>query len=316
LHPDTGAITALILQGGEKIGGDLFIDCSGFSALLMTALDVDYVDWSHWLPCNSALAVASEPNGTDIKPFTQAMARTAGWQWRIPLQQRTGNGHVYAKEFMSDDEACALLLSNLDAPALAAPRQLRFTTGHRQQFWVKNCVAVGLAAGFMEPLESTSLHLVQTAVRRLLALFPDRNFDPLACEEFNRLTLEEYQGIRDFLILHYKATARTDSSFWQQCAAQAIPDSLLYKIQHFIAGGRLVSPRTELFLNTNWLAVMIGQGIKPLRYAPLADFRGAVTGSHVDASARLAQMRLTIAKIVMNLPKHSAFLESINATFR
>lgn len=313
-HPDSGFITAVSLHSGEKIEGDLFIDCSGFRALLMTALNVGYEDWSHWLPCNSAQAVACSRTDGEIKPFTQSTARSAGWQWRIPLQHRTGNGHVYAREFSSDDEACATLLNNLDAPALGEPRQLRFVTGHRRQFWAKNCVAVGLASGFMEPLESTSLHLVQTAIRRLLALFPHAGFDPLAIEEFNRITLEEYEGIRDFLILHYKANNRTDSIFWQHCAAMEIPDSLSYKIKHFASGGRLVSTRTELFLNPSWLAVLIGQGVQPAHYAPLADLRTAGTANSIDAKARLAHLRRAIDEAVANLPGHQQYLQHLQQT--
>jgi tryptophan halogenase len=303
LRPDTGFIESVQLENGNIIAADLFIDCSGFRGLLIEeALHTGYQNWSAMLPCNSAIAAPCTKAG-EFTPYTKATARTAGWQWRIPLQHRTGNGHVYCNDFISDAAAQDILVNSLDGDMLAEPRQLRFTTGHRNKFWNKNCVAIGLAAGFMEPLESTSLHLVQTAIRRLIILFPNLDFNPHTEQEFNRLTLAEYIGIRDFLILHYKATARTDSEFWRYCANMPIPDSLSYKMEQFSQTGQIVSTQTELFVNPNWLAVMIGQGIIPKHYPALVDYR-----NHIDASNILKSLRNTINEVVEHMPTHEQFI--------
>lgn len=301
--PERGTIAGIDLDDGRRIDADLFVDCSGFRGLLIEdAMRAGYEAWTHWLPCDRAVAVPCASSGP-LTPYTRSTARTAGWQWRIPLQHRIGNGYVYASGLISDDEAAASLLANLDGPALAEPRFLRFVTGRRKRAWVGNCIAIGLAAGFMEPLESTSLHLVQTGITRLLALLPDRSHDPLPADEFNRLTAEEWERIRDFLILHYHATARTDSPLWQGTATMTIPDSLAWRLAHFRSHGRLVSPGPELFLNPNWLAVLIGQNIRPRRYDPLVDARG-----HVDAARHLEGIRRAIAEAAQSAPLHADYI--------
>ena len=303
LRAEDGFIESVVLESGETVAGDLFIDCSGFRGLLIEeALQAGYESWQHWLPCDRALAVPSarvEP----MRPYTQASARPAGWQWRIPLQHRTGNGHVYCSAFMSDDEAASLLLANLEDEALAAPRPLRFTAGMRRRTWSRNCVALGLAAGFMEPLESTSIHLVQSGVSRLLALFPDRHCDPVLSAEYNRQTRFEYERIRDFLILHYRATERSDTPFWRHCAQIEMPDSLLRKIALFRCSGQIVRDGDELFTEGSWLQVMLGQGIEPARHHPLAE---GITSAQLDEF--LANIRTLIGRAVESMPDHARFV--------
>ncbi|OYW78702.1 MAG: tryptophan halogenase, partial [Asticcacaulis sp. 32-58-5] len=239
LRAEDGFIDSLTLSDGAVIEGDLFIDCSGFRGLLIEgALKAGYEDWTHWLPCDRAIAVPCASTET-LLPYTRATAHSAGWQWRIPLQHRIGNGHVFCSAFMGEDEARDILMKNLDGKALADPRTLTFTTGRRKASWVKNCVAFGLSSGFMEPLESTSIHLVQSGMTRFLKFFPDKGFSPLEIAEYNRLTRHEYELIRDFLVLHYKATLRDDSDFWNHCRTMAIPDSLAHKIDYFREHGRL-----------------------------------------------------------------------------
>jgi tryptophan halogenase len=304
LRGEDGFIERLVLDDGREIEGDLFVDCSGFRALLIgRALGVGYEEWTRWLPCDRAMAVPCA-HGGGFTPFTRSTAREAGWQWRIPLQHRIGNGYVYSSRHISDDEAAATLLANLDGEPLADPRPLRFTAGRRSLFWERNCVALGLASGFMEPLESTSLHLVQSAVTRLLALWPDRDFDPLGPAEFNRITIEEYERIRDFLILHYHLTERDDSPLWRECAAMSVPEPLQYKIDHFRRYGRLVSTGPELFQNPSWLAVHIGQLNWPERYDPLVDER-----SEVDAAAMLGGIRRVAAEAAEAMPTHRAYID-------
>ncbi len=303
LDGESGRITALEIQGGDEIGGDLFIDCTGFRGLLIEqALGVGYEDWRTWLPCDRAIAVGSQHGAEGMIPYTRATARQAGWQWRIPLQHRVGNGHVYCSEYLGDDEAAAILLANLEAEALGEPRFLRFVTGRRKAFWYRNCVAIGLAAGFLEPLESTSIHLIQTAVTRLLALFPDRSFAPLAAAEYNRLTSLEYERVRDFLILHYHANARPEP-FWRARAAQAIPEALQYKIDQYQSAGRLVAEPYELFQNPNWLAVLAGQLPLPAACEPLVELRRGV-----PAERHLAGLKKTIAATAEALPDHAEYL--------
>ncbi len=303
LRGDDGFIQSVTLDRGLVIEGDLFIDCSGFRGLLIEgALKTGYDDWSRWLPCDRAVAVACT-HRSEWTPYTRSTAHAAGWQWRIPLQHRMGNGHVYCSQFISDDEAAATLLANLEGEPLGSPRQLRFSTGRRHESWHRNCVAIGLSAGFMEPLESTSIHLIQTAVTRLLALFPDRDFDPYAAREYNRLTQIEYERIRDFLILHYHAVQR-DEPLWRQTANMSIPDTLQYKIEHFRRYGRLVAENMELFQNANWLAVLVGQEVWPRRYHPLTDMR-----SQVDAAGRLRGMRQLIGEAVKAMPTHRQYIE-------
>lgn len=303
----TGHVQAILLQDGRRIEGDLFIDCSGFRGLLIKeAMQAGYEDWSHWLPCDRALAVPcahAEGKGGGFTPYTRSTAHAAGWQWRIPLQNRIGNGTVYSSAHISDDEAATKLLAHLDGPPLADPRPLRFTTGRRKQAWVGNVVAIGLAAGFLEPLESTSIHLIQTGITRLLALFPDREFSPLVRDEYNSITANEWERVRDFLILHYHLTRRTDSDLWKHCASYAVPDTVQHRIAHFRAFGRMVAYGYELFQNPSWLAVHIGQGNRPERWDPLVDQR-----THVDAQARLASLRRVIGQAADAMPGHADFI--------
>ena len=225
LNAETGRLSHVTLQDGRQIEGDLFVDCSGFRGLLIEgALETGYQDWRHWLPCDSAYAVPCARTAA-FTPYTRSTARVAGWQWRIPLQHRTGNCHVFCSNFISDDEAAATLMANLDGEALADPRKLTFVTGRCNLFWNKNVVAIGLSGGFMEPLESTSIHLIQAGIAKLIALFPDRSFDPLVIDEYNRIAINEYERIRDFIIVHYKLTSRTDSELWRYCSAMTVPDT-------------------------------------------------------------------------------------------
>ena len=269
---ESGDIVALEISGGQRLEGDLFIDCTGFRSLLLgEALGTRFIDWSSHLPCDRALAVPCERSEA-FRPYTQSIARTAGWQWRIPLQHRTGNGHVYCSQFVSDDEAAATLLANLDGAALDVPRPLRFTTGHREAYWSHNCIALGLAAGFMEPLESTSIHLIQSGLARLLTLFPSHAGAAAAArDQFNRQSTIEWERIRDFLILHYAANQRVGDPFWDQCRTMALPDSLRAKIALFEEGGSIIRESDELFTEEAWSQVMIGQGYMPRMTSPLAN---------------------------------------------
>ena len=276
LRGEDGFIEAVTLENGSRIEADFFVDCSGFRGLLIEgALKTGYEDWSQWLPCNSAVAAPCEEGPEGFSPYTRSTAREAGWQWRIPLQHRVGNGHVYCNEFTTDEAARDVLFANLEGRALAdEPRQMRFLTGRRKKFWNKNCVAIGLAAGFMEPLESTSLHLIHIGIIRFLALFPERDGSPLSEAEYNRLTIEEYEWIRDFLILHYRANERQSGELWRYCREMSIPDSLQYKMDQWRLNGRLVASGIELFTNPSWLAVFLGQNVVPERYDRLTDMRG------------------------------------------
>jgi tryptophan 7-halogenase len=270
LNPESGFVDSAKLASGEVVEGDFFIDCSGFRGLLIEqALESGYDDWSNYLPCNRALAVpcsSVEP----LTPYTRSTAREAGWQWRIPLQHRTGNGYVYCSDFVSDADATDTLMSNLDGEALAEPRQLRFVTGKRRQIWKKNVVALGLSSGFLEPLESTSIHLIQTGIAKLLNFFPTDGFERADIEAFNGQMDFEFHAIRDFIILHYKANNRP-GAFWKVCREMAIPDSLASKIDLFKANGRIMRVGEELFTELGWLQVMWGQGLRPKGYHPLAD---------------------------------------------
>ncbi len=267
---EQGDLTDVTLADGRRVEGDFFLDCSGFRSLLLGgALGVAFEDWAHWLPCDRAMAVACEPT-TPLLPYTRATARPVGWQWRIPLQHRTGNGLVYAAAHLSDDEAAARLLANLDGAAIGEPRPLQFATGKRATFWEHNVVALGLASGFMEPLESTSIHMVQSAVARLLALFPSAGDNAQARATYNRQTHAEYDRIRDFLILHYHANGR-DEPFWRQCRETPLPEPLAEKIAQFRAAGLVTADAADLFTEPAWVQVMIGQGIDPATWSPLAE---------------------------------------------
>lgn len=303
LRSDDGFIESVTLENGTVISGNLFIDCSGFRGLLIEgALKTGYEDWSHWLPCDSAIAAPCSATEPPL-PYTKATAHSAGWQWRIPLQHRIGNGHVFSSKFMNADEATHILLKNLDGELLAEPRQLHFTTGRRRKFWNKNCVALGLAAGFMEPLESTSIHLVQSALGKLIDLFPRNNFVQADTDEFNRQLSIEYEQIRDFIILHYHATARTDSDFWNYCRTMEVPDNLTRKLNLFKNNGRLFRDNNELFTETGWLQVLIGQGVTPNAYHPMAD---ALPVNHL--SDYLANIKTIVTKAAKLLPTHQSYI--------
>ena len=302
LRSHDGFIDSVTLENGEQVAGEFFIDCSGFRGLLIEdALEAGYDNWQHWLPCDRAVAVPCERG--EFTPYTRSTAKPAGWQWRIPLQHRTGNGYVHCSQFISEDDAAAELLASLDGKPLADPRPLRFVTGKRREFWKKNCVAIGLSAGFMEPLESTSLHLIQYGILRLIALLPDSAMSPLLAREYNAQTAVEYERIRDFLILHYKASERDDSELWRYCAAMPIPDSLQYKIDHFREYGLLVADGHELFANPSWIAVYLGQGIVPARAPALAAMRAGV-----PVAERLAQVRAAMDEAVAAMPSHGEFI--------
>jgi tryptophan 7-halogenase len=290
-HSESGDITEVVSEDGRRIEGGFFIDCSGFRGLLIEqALETGYEDWQHWLPCDRAMAVPCEAAG-DFTPYTRSSARAAGWQWRIPLQHRIGNGYVYCSEFLSDDEAAQTLLANLDGKPLDDPRPLRFVTGRRRKAWNRNCLAIGLSSGFMEPLESTSIHLIQSAISRFLAVLPGGQVDPAIVAEFNRQSAFEVERIRDFLILHYKATERRDTPFWERCRTMAIPDTLAAKIDQFRAAAYIHREHEELFTEVAWFQVMVGQGIAPHAWNPLAsampeaqleDFMGGIEQGCVE----------------------------------
>ena len=310
LRSEDGFISSLQLNDGTSVVADLFIDCSGFRGLLIEqALNTGYEDWTRWLPCDRAVAVPCA-RADQLTPYTRSTARDAGWQWRIPLQHRTGNGYVYCSRHISDDEAAATLLNNLDGEALDEPRFLRFSTGRRKKFWNKNCVAMGLAGGFLEPLESTSIHLIQKGLTHLLNFFPDRKFSPPLIEEFNRVAIDEYERIRDFIILHYKATTRDDTPLWRYCNSMEIPDTLQYKLRQFRHSGRVVKYGGELFAASNWIAVLMGQEVWPERYDALVDQR-----EWEGVSARLAQVRASIAHAARQAPRHEDYLAGISPRF-
>lgn len=297
LRSEDGFIEALTLQDGQRIEADFFIDCSGFRGLLIEqALKTGYVDWSHWLPCDSAVAITSESGG-DFSPYTTSTARSAGWQWRIPLQHRIGTGYVYCSRFISDDEAAATLLANLDGKPLIEPRQLRFTAGYRKKFWNRNCLAVGLASGFMEPLESTSILLIQTCIARLIDMFPDLSFDQTMIDEYNRLSVAEFERIRDFIVLHYHATERDDAPLWDYVRTMSVPDTLQHKIDVFKSCGRVALYDNESFLEPSWLSIFIGQHVYPNRYDPIID------NMDIEKLKRgMLQRRTAVRKVAESMP--------------
>ena len=302
----TGRVDSLVLRDGRSVGADFFIDCSGFRALLIAeALKSGYVDWSQWLPCDRAVAVQCENVG-DPMPFTQSTARECGWQWRIPLQHRVGNGYVYSSAHLSDDAATVSLLERLEGAPLSDPRFASFKAGRRASAWVGNCVALGLAAGFMEPLESTSIHLVQTGLARLFALFPDRECDPAISAEYNRLTALEYERVRDFLILHYAASQREDTPFWKHCRSMPVPETLAYKTALFTKTGRIALLEHETFLPASWLSIYAGLHVWPQRYEPVVEILGGA-----ELEERLEGMREIIRRSVETLPSHATFLNEI-----
>jgi len=300
----TGFITGLRLDSGQQIDGDFFVDCTGFRGLLIEqTLHAGYDDWQHWLPCDSALAVQTENVQPPI-PYTRSIAHEAGWQWRIPLQHRTGNGMVYCSKFWSRDEAEAKLRGNLEGELVTEPRPIKFQTGTRRRHWVKNCVAVGLSSGFMEPLESTSIHLIQRSVVRFMQMFPYDGVRQPDIDEFNNQMKFEIENIRDFIILHYHVTERTDTPFWRHCRTMEIPESLQHRIDLFKETGRVFKVPTELFGENSWTQVMLGQGLHPEQYHPivnmmdeqeLRDFLGGIHGS--------------VERLVSQLPEHQRFID-------
>jgi tryptophan halogenase len=305
-NAESGCIDSVRLQDGRKITGDFFLDCSGFQGLLIEqALTTGYEDWSHWLPCDRALAVPSEKRPENFFPYTRSTAHEAGWQWRIPLQHRTGNGHVYCSNYISDDEAAATLLRNLDGKPLADPRLLRFKTGRRRKFWNGNCVALGLAGGFLEPLESTSLHLVQAAVFRFLSLMPTSPAcDPSAEAEFNRLSIAEYEQCRDFIILHYVANERPEA-FWRDCRSVPMPEGLAHRIELFRARGKVARQDGHLFSDSSWIAVLLGQGVAPQQWDPLAN-----TLPLAELQAKATELRDNLHRAIARMPRHAEFIDN------
>ena len=268
---ESGDITEVVLESGQAVKGDLFIDCTGFASLLMgKTLGTDFEDWTHWLPCDRAVAVQTTSVGEPI-PYTRSIARESGWQWRIPLQTRVGNGLVYCSEFMSDDEARDSLLGNLEGDVLTEPRVLRFRTGQRVKHWNRNCVALGLAAGFLEPLESTSIHLIQRGVIRLLQMFPYGGIAETDRAEFNRQMDDEFRYIRDFIIMHYHVTERTDTEFWRRCREMEIPEGLQHRLDLFRNTGIVFEAERDIFRENSWVQVMMGQGIEPRSYHAIVD---------------------------------------------
>ena len=313
VHQDSGngQVTALELTGGNRLEGDLFIDCTGLRGLLIAqTLGTEFEDWSTWLPCDRAIAVPSTSEAPPV-PYTRSTADRAGWRWRIPLQQRVGNGYVYASRFLADDQAESRLLETLDGMVLAEPRHIRFAIGRTKQAWVGNCVALGLAAGFMEPLESTSIHLIQTAIIRLLAFFPYAEIDPVDVKEFNRQTASEYESIRDFLILHYKLSSRDDAAFWRYCRHMKVPDSLAERLELFLANGRVQVSGDELFTRPSWVSVLLGQTGLPKGYDPLADKMPTA-----ELYAFMADVRSRIEGAVSGMPLHADYLRQFCAAER
>lgn len=301
---ETGFIEAVTLENGKTIKGDLFFDCSGFRGLLIDrTLKVGYNDWSAYLPCNSAIAQASEKDGDPI-PYTRATAKSSGWQWRIPLQSRIGNGHVYCSDYMDDEEALNVLHNGMDTRPIGTPKQLRFKTGIRKNTWEKNVISLGLAAGFLEPLESTSIHLIQTAIARFMANFPDKHFEQANIDFYNKRTLLEYEQVRDFLILHYKATDRTDSEFWNYCRSMEIPESLTERMNIYRSNGRLYRHDNELFGDASWFAVLHGQGVEAKGFHPNVNIM-----PEDELNRRMSEIERTWQACLESMPSHQEFIE-------
>jgi tryptophan halogenase len=303
LRGEDGFIESVTLANGERVTGDLFVDCSGFRGLLIEqAMKTGYEDWSHWLPCDRAIAAPCRTVEMSVA-YTRSTAREAGWQWRIPLQSRVGNGYVYSSGFISDDDARKTLVANLEGDLLAEPRQLRFVTGRRKKTWNKNCVAVGLAGGFLEPLESTSIYLIQQAITFLAALFPDRSFNQDDIDEYNRMIDLEFERVRDFLVLHYHATERDDTPLWNYVRTMSIPDSLAYKMEMFRDRGHVVKYKDGMFLEASWQSVYLGQRVVPEHYDPFVD-----NLPDEDLKRFAHSVRGLVNKAVDSMPTHAAFL--------
>ena len=306
LDGESGFVASVTMDDGEVVPGDLFVDCSGFRGLLIEqALETGYEDWTQWLPCDRAVALPCDrDDGGEPPPFTKSTAHSAGWQWQVPLQHRNGNGHVYCSEFMADDEAHDILVANMAGKPTADPNFLRFKTGRRKKFWNRNVVALGLAAGFMEPLESTSIHLINTGINKLVSVLSLDGVTKAQEEAFNRLTVKEYARIRDFLVLHYKATSRTDSEFWNHCRTMDVPDSLAEKIELFRMNGQIFREEDELFTETSWAAVMMGQGITMGGNNPVAD---ALPLDKVRGE--IDEIEKSIRHLVGVMPSHGAYVQ-------
>ncbi len=303
LRPEDGHVDHVLLSDGRRVDGELFIDCSGMRALLLgQTLGVGYEEWSHWLPCDRALAVPCE-SVAPLTPYTRSTARAAGWQWRIPLQHRIGNGHVYSSAHISDDEAADVLLANLDGPALVDPRPVRFTPGRRDKSWERNVVAIGLSSGFLEPLESTSIHLIQTAILRLVALFPGAGINAADVAEYNRQTSFEFEDVRDFIIAHYKVTEREDTPFWAYVRNMDIPDSLSARLELFRTSARFFGQqKAELFREESWVQVLLGQGLQA-QHDPMVDLI-----PDEQALGFLRDIEEVIADVAQAMPDHAAFI--------
>ncbi len=303
LRSENGYVESVTMGDGEVIAADLFVDCSGIRGLIIEqALKTGYDDWNHWLPCDRAVAVPCE-RSDNFTPYTKSTAHGAGWQWRIPLQHRTGNGHVYSSQYISDAEAEKVLLDNIDGAQRADPFRVSFRTGKRKQLWNKNCVAIGLSGGFLEPLESTSIHLIQSAIIRMVRLLPDAGFDPAGTAEFNRQSDFEYERIRDFIILHYKATQRDDTPFWKYCRDMEVPDTLQRKIDLWMANGRIFREDEELFAEESWIQVFIGQNLIPRGYDPLVAIK-----SDAQIAQHLGNISAVIGKCVRVMPTHAEYV--------
>lgn len=303
INTNSGDIDKLTLESGQIVDGELFIDCSGFRGLLINeTLQTPFDDWSHWLPCDSAVAVQTASVSAPI-PYTRSIAREAGWQWRIPLQSRVGNGLVFSSKHLEDDQATDVLLNNVEGEVLTTPRVIKFRTGQRSQHWVKNCVALGLAAGFVEPLESTAIHMVQRGIIRLLQMFPKEGIEQPDVVEFNKQMTDEYVFIRDFVIMHYHITEREDTAFWRHCKSMAIPDSLQHRLDLFKQTGRVFQQAGDVFAENNWTQVMLGQGLIPDQYHSIVDMM-----SDQELENFLSNLKQRTDSIVSQLPAHEEFI--------
>ncbi len=298
-NAESGDIACVTLDNGRLMAADFFIDCTGFRGLLIEgALQTGFEDWSHYLPCDRALAVPCASGG-DFNPYTRSIARKAGWQWRIPLQHRIGNGLVYSSAHMSDDEAAETLLGNLDGDARGNPRPIRFTTGKRRRHWNHNCLAIGLSAGFMEPLESTSIHLIQSAISRFLSVLPTGRCDPAIVNYFNAQSDFEWERIRDFLVLHYHANERRGEPFWDDMRDMELPGTLTAKLDQWRATGFIHREHEELFTEVAWLQVLAGQNVEARAYNPIAD-----TLSEHDLRTLLDNTEAALVEEVRHMPRH------------
>jgi tryptophan halogenase len=302
-HSETGFVQSLKMESGEAVEGDLFIDCTGFRGLLIEqTLKTGYEDWTHWLPCDRALALQTETMIEPV-PYTRAIAHSAGWQWRIPLQHRVGNGLVFSSQYMNEDEAREYLLKNIVGGHLGKPRLLKFITGRRLKNWNRNVVALGLASGFVEPLESTSIHLIQQGMIRLMQFFPHEGIKQSDIDEYNKHSQTEIEYIRDFIILHYKVTNRQDTPFWRHCKDLDIPDSLADRIQLFKDTARVFRAREDLFQENSWVQVMLGQGIMPEQFHQVTNVM-----SDEELTRFMQGIKSRVKNTVAKLPPHQAYV--------